>query len=558
MALILATSLVSMPISTVSAGTDIIAATVGQTVSSGALDYPYQRGTFYASSRYWVFWWDDPDDYLVYSSSLNGVAWKSEAVVDNVEAGNLFSVCSDGTYLHYVKSDSVGDPLVYRKGLCNADGTITWSVAQTAVPAGDYIIEAPTICVTSDNKPVVGYARRWRPGSSYRPYVSMSSTTDGTWTTLAGFPYELTTDNKSFWGTAVVPRPNGDVSAVYSEDEVIRTRLYNAGAASWGAEASVIDATPHNINFSAVVTSDNILHVVYEDADIDIAYAHYHSGGIDWEATEKIFVGSLLEISPVLSGTDDDDLYCYWLGDPTSEHIYYKKQVGGVWDVAASDWFIDSGSFDETLISCAYEQAPTGYVPVVWQPSLGTNAFKIRFAARTLSTNCGPGWICVTATGTEVDITISPDHYDLGAIPLSYEKIIPSGYFTLTNNTPDGVDITVRATDMVGATQTWHLSDVQTPGDHTYGLILNPQDDSVATIGFDVGALQLVGMSGGDESEGVGFGATAIGLKQVAQAFLTDMAASDTQHLGLWFGGPTSNIGAEDMTGYVIFEAVLH
>ena len=101
---------------------------------SSAVDRPYQRKTFYAAGRHWVFFSDT--SLINYFSSTDGSTWTGSKTANSISSGEKFSVFFDGTYVHLAFcSGDGGAPIYYRRGTPNSNGTITWSAAeQTALP----------------------------------------------------------------------------------------------------------------------------------------------------------------------------------------------------------------------------------------------------------------------------------------------------------------------------------------------------------------------------------------------------------------------------------------
>ncbi len=112
--------------------------TIGTSTGVYSTQYPDQRKTFYTKGLFWVFYSDGSN--LVYRTSSDGLSWSSSNIVRSpCQLGYYFSVWFDGDYVHYAYSRGfTGEALLYRRGLPNADGTITWSTpeqqATEAVP----------------------------------------------------------------------------------------------------------------------------------------------------------------------------------------------------------------------------------------------------------------------------------------------------------------------------------------------------------------------------------------------------------------------------------------
>ena len=180
--------------------TEIDPSLVGTSTSTSATWYPFQRKSFYANGRFWVFYSDGTN--MVYRTSTDGSTWSSATTVRACTYGYKFSIWFDGTYLHYAYGSS--SAIYYRRGTPNSDGTITWSAAEQTVSTTYNSARYPMISVDSNGYVFVGYSDY--DGTNRYPYVIKSGNNDGTWgTTPSGFPYQLSTASAT-WGVSVVPQ----------------------------------------------------------------------------------------------------------------------------------------------------------------------------------------------------------------------------------------------------------------------------------------------------------------------------------------------------------------
>ncbi|GAH52228.1 unnamed protein product, partial [marine sediment metagenome] len=87
--------------------------------------------------------------------------------------------------------------------------------------------------------PFIGYKRTLRtyPGDISEPKVTHCQTGTGTWTTFAGFPYDLNTTDDDSWVCTVVPHAGDDIMAVYARDgNNILYDIYDITGDSWDGE----------------------------------------------------------------------------------------------------------------------------------------------------------------------------------------------------------------------------------------------------------------------------------------------------------------------------------
>lgn len=363
---------------------DLSSVTIGTTGGKWGISEPYQRKVFYGYSRFWVFYYDYDNDKMVYTSSLDGITWESADNVASAYNGQDFSVWFDGTNIEYARIDwdASPDKLMYGCGLPDENGTIVWETEQTVVTAEvGGRIEIPFVTMNSSGIPVITYSILEDPGGAghIHPYVIIASNTSGSsW----GSPTALSSTDSGAWFDCVLPLSSDNkLMAIYStwDGGVVKSKTFNGSA--WGSENITTSSIETGEMFCATVTSDDVIHMVFTDnVGHDIQYTHYHSGGIAWEAEEVIYAGTSATVAPVLSKTLDDNLYCFWIGDPTANHIYYKTQVEGTWDTTQTDWLTEANVVGNDRITCAYSQTSTNYIPVVWLTGAGS-PYNVRFAA---------------------------------------------------------------------------------------------------------------------------------------------------------------------------------
>jgi hypothetical protein len=250
----------------------------------------------------------------------------------------MVSVWFDGTYVHYAYAGVVAaDPMLYRRGLTDRTGTITWSAAeQTAVAGvGGVVLYVPFVSVDSNGYVWISYRR----GSGY-PYVTKSGNNDGTWgATPGGFPHLLINSSQTYWAPSITPLTSGKMFAFYGYEAAVAKGKAWDGAA-WKAEIATTSSIALGTYHSAVAKGDNV-HVCFQkEATFDIVYVKYtyDTNSFGTEATVQSAVSSTS--GPLLSRTTaTGNLHCFWVG---ANHIYYKKYVNGSWDASATDWFIEA------------------------------------------------------------------------------------------------------------------------------------------------------------------------------------------------------------------------
>jgi len=326
--------------------------TVSTSTNYYATSYPNQRKSFYANGRFWVFYSDGTN--MTCQTSTDGSTWSActSGGVTWTRAcayGYYFAIFFDGTYFHYAYSPTTaGEAIYYRRGTPNSDGSITWSaVEQTAVAGTTGVtLYFPNIGVDSSGYPWIGYTRF--DGTYYYPYVTKSSTNNGTWTTATGFPYQLSTTSAVYY-VSPIPLTNQKILAVYaSGNATIKARRWDGSA--WGTEVATTSSMPlYAYKYSAVNEGDDV-HLVHNEINNNIFYTKYQYSSNSFSAEVTVQGGTPIGVGTVLSWQSTGKLKVFWgitLTDPTQNYIYYKTITNGTPDTTATVW-IDEASGLET------------------------------------------------------------------------------------------------------------------------------------------------------------------------------------------------------------------
>jgi len=339
---------------------------VGTSTTNYALTYAHQRKCFYANGRFWVFWCNG--SYMVYASSADGSTWTSPTAVRDTDFGHDFSVWWDGTYFHY--AHGAGSSLHYRRGIPNADGTITWSISEQTISTVYNHINYPYISIGSNGYIWILYRDEGSSSSIY-PYVIYSTDNGTSWST----PYRLNDVSSAYWTGSIVPLTDGKMLAVYHHQQSpVYVRLWNG---SWQAEKATTSLITSRGAHSVVAYGD-VVHIAFlENGTSAGKYVKYDATS-DSLSSEITLIASGL---PRLTVADSGTLYCFYGAD---NHIYYKTSTdsGDTWS-SPVDWIDET---TETLrdLSVFYKQYGD-YIGVVYRT--GTESpYNIKFAYLTTNT----------------------------------------------------------------------------------------------------------------------------------------------------------------------------
>ncbi len=307
---------------------------------------PHQRNCFYAQGRWWAFWSDYTGSApyaLNFSSSSDGLTWEaaiSVGITNPAAADAMWDVYYDPDtgYVHVICITQTGvifqDGLQYRRGIPNADGTITWSAAwQTVISTGNSAGD-PTLLVSSTGYVYITYNNRVETGFGDAMIIK-NSAVDGTWATAAGFPVSL-----PFEAGDMTPVParlaGGGVYVVISHFGANKKSVghYSAtGSATFAADGEVAlnNVRGYGIivpGLEIVGSPDGIVHQVYQSADAaQIIYRQRSAAGF-WGT--EIIISTLVETdisSPRLS-LNRNIPYITWVANGVT---YLSRFAGNTW-----------------------------------------------------------------------------------------------------------------------------------------------------------------------------------------------------------------------------------
>jgi hypothetical protein len=310
-------------------------------IGSAEYKHSYQERSFYGAGRQWSFF-IDASSYLCFRSSAdNGSTWGTTTQVKIIKTPgdvwsgswlsyqDAFSLYWDGTYVHTAAAtDGYADRVEYQRGTPNSDGTITWTANQLNCIPG-VRSGFPSVSVDTSGRP-------WLAVSS-NGWVSRSSTTDGTWVTDTGFPYNVTLGvvgptNEYGWLKIVALTDNKMVAMMVfiNTDTHIFARRYDG--ANWGSFAKstnsvVVAATPRYVSWDCVAQDDDVHCIYLETGSQDIQYVKYQYSTNSFISDTQIYAAATATSSPTMTMDNANNLHVFWENDPTDDHVYYAKYI---------------------------------------------------------------------------------------------------------------------------------------------------------------------------------------------------------------------------------------
>jgi hypothetical protein len=300
-----------------------------------------QHKTFYAQGLFWAFY--SYEGNLVYKTSADGKVWSDRITVMDGVVSYDADIAFDGVYFHFACAPGIPHAVLYLRGKPNADGSITFDSTQTvAESAGDdYFFYYPSINIDSNGYPWIGYLTRTSDLGHSHLYVTKSSTKDGTWTTAGGFPILLSSDQYVY--ISVVPLTNSKVYVVYTRNELtVKGRLWN-GSSLENEETASTSTIARSWLFCAISDGDHVHLAFTKSSTFDLIHVIYTYGS-GWGSELTIQTSTQEFTAPALcKDMLTGDIFCFWLGSPLEDHVYYKVYSKGQWGELI-DWFVSPSS----------------------------------------------------------------------------------------------------------------------------------------------------------------------------------------------------------------------
>jgi hypothetical protein len=311
------------------------------TMNGWVIDYPKHRKVFFMSGLFWIFYASNGVD-LVYKTSSDLSTWSVSREIITSASGGIFSgdrfgLWFDGTYLHLAYSNSYdGEPIRYRRGTPNGDGTITWGTEYTAYstpPTKN--VKYTAVIADSDGYPWV-FTMQFENGQQRPPYSALVIRNDkkdgsGTWTVntlVTGITSQIPmpvgcplTGNKTYW-----------IYLKNTTPDVYYGKLWNG--TSWENEEQA----------TISVKADPLYNVVCDGNDVHLSFGNIkyrkRTWGIGWGPEFTVTHDSGASGHQTLTRTGTNSVAVTW-ENKNNDHLYYREMINGNWQPQV-DWIDES------------------------------------------------------------------------------------------------------------------------------------------------------------------------------------------------------------------------
>ena len=406
--------------------------TVTTSTTSAAVDYPYGRKSFYAQGLFWMFCASGTN--IVYYTSPDNVTWTvgPQSPVRTCTLGYAFSVWFDGTNMCYAYGENTA--LYYRSGVPNSNGTISWNAAEQTVTTPNNTCSRVNITVDSNGYVWIGYF----DNTATCAYVIKSGNlvSVGTWgSTPTGFPYKLSTS--LFYYVVPVALTSGKMAVFYiSSSGTLYLQSWSGSA--WNAEIHTVSSLPSvaGYYFSVCANGDTVNVVLTKTSPYKIQHTIYTYSSNTFSAEVTVESGVTSTSAPVLSiNSITGDLYCFWIGYPTANYIYYKKYTyaSSTWDSSETAWITTETAVKYNYELVSFYQRYGAYIGLAYLTQ-ASNPYNVRFAFLNLNEQN------ITHTATE----------KLGGVDVISRKCIR--FRTMTEK--------LAGKDVIVHTPTWYITGV--------------------------------------------------------------------------------------------------
>ncbi|QLJ53529.1 MAG: hypothetical protein Sv326_1354 (plasmid) [Candidatus Fermentimicrarchaeum limneticum] len=364
--------------------------------------YGSQTHTFYASGLFWNWYVNGTN--ISYSCSVDGISFVNRTAVRPCNTadcfGGNFAVWYNGTYVSYAYSDrsTQNTPMFYRRGIPNSDCSITWSAAeQTAISAtATRTYRYPSLAIDDQGYPWIAYVNNTADTTVY-PFITKSSTNDGTWTTASGFAYQLNYTSSLSYIASAVPLTAGKILAAYCTGS---GRLY---IRSWTGAAwnSVVNSssTCASANMHDVVAEGDNAHFVFLSSSA-IKYLNYtYTTNLRSSETTLVTGGLTTTTHPYLTYNGTGTLYMFYskVTSQVGTINYTTKNQANVWS-GRTFWFTLNNLTNTADYMSPYYQSHDNYIGLMAMQNYTPSLYNITF--NFLNFTAAAGGTCGLTSGT--------------------------------------------------------------------------------------------------------------------------------------------------------------
>ena len=421
------------------------------------------RYTFIAAGLVWVFY-AGTSGKMVYKTSLDDFTAKYE--VRNLTSPNDLCIYFDGTYFHYAAYS--GGFIYYRRGLPNADATVTWSADEqdTGVsfwyPAQEYTGNV-LLYVDPNGHAIITYT--WVSSYFAYGYAVRNLNTDGTWSGDASFAHNSQIDR----GYVHIGYIAGAIVMIAKPlyGRYMTYQNWTEASHTWGSETQFYktgivpmddcDSWATGLNYG------NKIYLLYSDNTAHCLILKEYDGG--WHDCLTLVINYSQYSFAQVSIKPDGNLIVMWFDSAAGGTAYYVTSFTWLTQDKTT-WFTDTfkpdlgGRFIYIASSCVITST-VGYLCYL---ASGSDIFKINYLDVAFLTVTTLAAIDVTRTNALLNGSVS------GIVPdtMYFEWGLTTSYGHTTAPQTGAITTYSQFIDGLSALTVYHFRAVAVKGGTSY------------------------------------------------------------------------------------------
>jgi hypothetical protein len=264
----------------------------------------------------------------------------------------------------------------------NARVQLNLNNGYTKLNAIDQTIYNPTVVIDSNGYPWVGFGRY--NGINYYLYVLKGDVNTGNVDFRNCMIRKLKSPPGSIGYRRVMPVPltGGKMLVIYGGTSTSDWSQYWDGT-SWSAEAAT-GANLAGVYVACATAIGDTVHYIYcESTTYNLVHRKWDPVN-GWTLVGNIISGTGAARTVVVTADPDkNELYTFWVGYPTANHVYYAKYSAGEWSTP-TDWLDESAeALTSVNVPTCFFQVYENTVGLLYETKTAS-PYNVKFAFLTL------------------------------------------------------------------------------------------------------------------------------------------------------------------------------
>ncbi len=443
-----------------------IVSTAAYTLTS--LGIRFQQKSFFASSRYWIFYMDVNSSgyqFPYFTSSVNGINWLAPTLLSVASVMNPGMPEHTGENLQVLYNNGYVDVFIrgdfYKRGTPNSDGTVTWLTDWQQITNNISF----DFYAAMDSTGHLWFTSVSGDISGHTDFVYKNEDTNGSWVSDPSIPVSVIA-NSTVDNDFMVPLPSGQIyffffDAFINGTAIIYGRLWNGSQfgqiQNVSADDMFDDTSQYGIQAyesyarSAVVDSNGNIYLAFLNTALSLVSYKYSYVSGTWGSEQTVQTGCIDATSPSLI-LYNNVLQVTWINSSTT--IDESTYNGSSWSAPSILVNMNSNNpiplYNEGTEGWngrlnAFNQVLGADIGLIWETNNTANTgFQINFGLVQLSSTILYSNIAVSSTLAN-NPTVFSSYWSDNVEPLN-------SFIFSTNNTGSWVNDTATA---FSATPSW-------------------------------------------------------------------------------------------------------